>query len=783
MAPLASIPEANTSLYGTHAASRRPRSRVVFLARQPGPQRISIRRQFFAGRRRPNNDACAEPPKLQRAARASTPDKDTSPSRTSKISESPSWSNISSSKATGARMSERIDNSESSFDYESFPQPPSNNVSSYNEQTNPDNMSQCAVSRPVLKPPLALSQRKLLFPNPMGPSSIRRSLADAASNIVSPSKHTSVDAELVEAVSRAIAQQLRLVSSIKYPKRDTSQPSSSAKGRYGRVSGTSSHNHALNRFTQDLEAYADRTAVKGKKANLASTSPPSTTTFQTVSALMPFRSELRAAGLAVTSKDQGRLQPRGIRAGSRRRLVKRRQPPRVAGQFHPSQVDGNGGGVDPSQSTEISFAASQEVDEFRYALIDEAPVRKKNKKKKRSPRKKRPKHHCLPCFTKEDEFNTDQEWAHFRTPISKPNKTPQKKASMEALRPPLGIQGQPRQPGHSGPPGKLVEQVDSASQSPGYAISHKVEVSARPAPTKTPYELGSRPNFITTGRRYSMTLPKISVQRENGTVHQRPKKTQINGIIAGHTQKSDKGLVHLYGVYQASSLEDNHQKRQPQPDQKHTCRNCREEDPPGKHPSDQSVVVGNNGPNTVPAASQIQADGALLETGQSDSQPKKPDGTRRKSRHRPSRGRRNRRRPVSQYDPYHLGICCPSIRGIPAKAIARPNIPRRTSSIRGSMDSPDVDFDDREISDRDVLRGLHVAASAACNEEVDAFVRNRTGLRVRRFLADLMVLETLTAALPGEGQDQHARRRRAEMRKLKQQVRRSREIVMTGGLI
>jgi hypothetical protein len=150
---------------------------------------------------------------------------------------------------------------------------------------------------------------------------------------------------------------------------------------------------------------------------------------------------------------------------------------------------------------------------------------------------------------------------------------------------------------------------------------------------------------------------------------------------------------------------------------------------------------------------------------------------------RPLRPVRSKKKPVPEYDPYHIGICCPKSRGVPTKLTARPNIPRRTSSIQGSNDSLDVDFDDREISDRDVLRGLHVAASAACNEEIDAFVRNKTGLRIRRFLADLMALETLTAVRPGEDGEQHARRRRLEMRKLKQQVRRSREVFMAGGLI
>ncbi|PTB37008.1 hypothetical protein M441DRAFT_109581, partial [Trichoderma asperellum CBS 433.97] len=101
----------------------------------------------------------------------------------------------------------------------------------------------------------------------------------------------------------------------------------------------------------------------------------------------------------------------------------------------------------------------------------------------------------------------------------------------------------------------------------------------------------------------------------------------------------------------------------------------------------------------------------------------------------------------------------------------------RTSSIPESFSTAEDDREgDSGVMDRDVLRGLHIAASAACDEEVDTFVRNKTGLRLRRFLADLMVLETLRDVRPEEGEGQGARRRRSTLRKLKQQVRRSREI-------
>ncbi|PTB69826.1 hypothetical protein BBK36DRAFT_1110022, partial [Trichoderma citrinoviride] len=102
----------------------------------------------------------------------------------------------------------------------------------------------------------------------------------------------------------------------------------------------------------------------------------------------------------------------------------------------------------------------------------------------------------------------------------------------------------------------------------------------------------------------------------------------------------------------------------------------------------------------------------------------------------------------------------------------------RTSSIRESVPTSEDDRqgDDGRVTDRDVLRGLHIAASAACDEEVDAFVRNKTGLRLRRFLADLMVLETLRDGDSDQGQGQGARRKRATLRHLKQQVRRSRQV-------
>lgn len=95
----------------------------------------------------------------------------------------------------------------------------------------------------------------------------------------------------------------------------------------------------------------------------------------------------------------------------------------------------------------------------------------------------------------------------------------------------------------------------------------------------------------------------------------------------------------------------------------------------------------------------------------------------------------------------------------------------KDASQQSSSSAPSSSgYADRDIADRDVLRGLHIAISAACDEEVDAWIQQKTGVRIRRFLADLRAFETLDdEKQTGPSQDR-ARKRRAESRKLKAQI-------------
>ncbi|KAE9578870.1 hypothetical protein CGMCC3_g5234 [Colletotrichum fructicola] len=98
---------------------------------------------------------------------------------------------------------------------------------------------------------------------------------------------------------------------------------------------------------------------------------------------------------------------------------------------------------------------------------------------------------------------------------------------------------------------------------------------------------------------------------------------------------------------------------------------------------------------------------------------------------------------------------------------------KNTESSISTYSSLSTERDDRDIDDRDVLRGLNIAISAACDEEVDAWIRQKTGVRIRRFLADLRAFETLAEEDEEDPKHERSRIRRTESRKLQAQIRQS----------
>ncbi|KAM3503880.1 hypothetical protein MY10362_003911 [Beauveria mimosiformis] len=522
---------------------------------------------------------------------------------------------------------------------------------------------------------------------------------DGANDPPSSPNRTSVDSALVDAITRNIVQQLRAASVGHSGRHRTDK---NAQADRSSLSRTSSQQEAVDRFASDLRQYAKS---RTRKETTIPTKQ-SAATLRTVSALMPFRSEFELAGLAVTSKEQANRIDSYIT-----KAVEARAPPEAgsSGKPHhrkpalrgPSQIDGfDDTGPSDSPNTEISFAPSNGMNEWRYAMIDEVPKKKKGAKANTG---KRTKRHCLHCFDHSPSTVTEEGRAH-------PRKLPTAPVPKfhGGIGPPPPVPPPPVPPQRPPRPEVGLFDVEPARGPPA---SQEIPSSENHA--LSPKMLPSRP-----GNKDKKKAPNIArrrspcpldlVEQSGGSPSKKKRLSPKRRIPHETTSKQYDRTLH-----QATPID-------------------------------------------LKAAVEEAMNGTKNDNFTSSKRPELRDDLAD-----------------------HISICCRSSRGVPSRANARPNIPRRTSSMSRFMFSREIDFDDREITDRDVLRGLHIAASAACDEEVDAFVRNQTGLRIRRFLADLMTLETL-AVNPPVDKKQWARQRRADMRRLKQQMRRSYEINRIG---
>ena len=191
--------------------------------------------------------------------------------------------------------------------------------------------------------------------------------ADVFGGTSTTENSSNMNNELVEAISRNIAQQLQLLSIkdesplTKYTHKKKVSPTSDSLDNESR---TPSQKEALDRFTQELCQYAEQSGAKGKLPMFTPTPPQSGASLRTVAALLPFRSEFKAAGLAITSKDQAtHPSPRG-----KPRATKTTASKPSPKQPHLVQVDS--ATRCPSSSIEIPFPAVEDMDEWRYAMVD-----------------------------------------------------------------------------------------------------------------------------------------------------------------------------------------------------------------------------------------------------------------------------------------------------------------------------------------------------------------------------------------------------------------------------
>ncbi|RSL81097.1 hypothetical protein BHE90_007631 [Fusarium euwallaceae] len=219
------------------------------------------------------------------------------------------------------------------------------------------------------------------------------STGDATCEVSTP-RPLDINYQLVEAISRNIAQQLQMLSiknEDQIEQHNLTKDGSTVTDGCDNESRTPSQREALDRFTQELHRYAEQSGAKNKLPVFTPTPPHSGATVHTVSALLPFRSEFTAARLAVTSKDQAGPISSPTKRGRLR--AAKTQPSRFHSKRpHPGQLDRNEGCQ--SSSTEISFTAAPDMDDWRYALVDQVPPQGQRS----APDEQVPESPCVPCL-------------------------------------------------------------------------------------------------------------------------------------------------------------------------------------------------------------------------------------------------------------------------------------------------------------------------------------------------------------------------------------------------
>lgn len=236
-------------------------------------------------------------------------------------------------------------------------------------------------------------------------------LLDGTADFVSASKHASIDSALVEAISRSVCQQLRLFNAISKNNQDKVAARASKEApasRHQDHSQVPNKSNSLQRLSGRRHGQPQAAINSRQRKNPLATPAKSNISLHTVSPLLPFRPEFRAAGLAVTSKDQKRNFPTYIaklissKSSRKQKGQARGKQPKV------SRFDGfDEQDSSPSSMSALSFAASQDMDEWRYALIEEAPVRKQKRRPNKA--KKKSKRHWFSCFPKDEESVSDGE--------------------------------------------------------------------------------------------------------------------------------------------------------------------------------------------------------------------------------------------------------------------------------------------------------------------------------------------------------------------------------------
>ncbi|KAH8675492.1 hypothetical protein BX600DRAFT_493990 [Xylariales sp. PMI_506] len=503
-------------------------------------------------------------------------------------------------------------------------------------------------------------------------------------------------------------------------------------------SRTSSRRRALNRFSRQLERYAAAANVAGKLPVMTPTDSDEKVSLQTIKPLLPYVKEFEAAGLAVTSEQQ-------------------RPRPNPDDTYLDGQFDKNSDSSSTSSGSLVQFTPPDGI--LRTYPEQSSPVKKNNRGEGKT---------RLPWLRKRDSLDKNEPTVQStdfcnsfplnRSDPVEDNPKPLINAS-SVLCAPLRISLLTRHRERClDPKGKLARALPPKPQCRPYTRVMTKRPCQNPDRKVNQHDVFSsqrfqgsreitRPQLPRPTKVIDKRYPMPSTRRTRISGDQRRRQfssraSSKNSIAAGLThQKTDVApelpFTWKHAVSNASSLEralniaakrvDELEAELLRPkimaDATNLPREQRVERKSPNHPH-HPLLTKQSCPRYKEHRAPTIAARSLLVDQSPYPPPKYPAP-------KPPRGS------VS----HHTGMRPDSMLQTGTK--------QPVSELETVLSDLDCFFssDDEVINDRDVLQGLQVAVRAAADDLYDALVQKRTGLRIRRFLANLKFIDIFDGEL------------------------------------
>lgn len=539
-------------------------------------------------------------------------------------------------------------------------------------------------------------------------------------------KRHSIDSLLVDAIAKTMVEQLRLHSVVSSHTSTSKSAQLSSDSRKD-SSRTPSQRQALDRFVKELQRYADNVNAAGRFPIATPAPSKSPATLRTVSALLPYRPEFRSAGLAVTSHDQVQRNSHAATHLPDRHKYRRKIPPRPLHEIN--AMDGKQDTLS-LPSTEVDFADPNTVNVWRRALIEHVPSRRHayvlETDDSSAPG-------CLPCLSPKHVLRETEELI--------PNA---ETAGPNVSQPVPGAEGQPR-----------TRRVTSQSKRTtglrpkGFSVPRTVKLPS----DECHHRNQTNPSCNLRPTRQLQLYPKVSIPTSPT-----PQRTRTGDQEP--PLPLQRGLQNSTEPPRAGGIE------MPVPLRLF----------PKIVPNTQRLAQKWHQARISPAPTESVRVATVQPMPQTDGRSKKRLGHKSFA---PSGKTAMAKQEIAQHDhgpwPYPAHDPQPRPRGC-GVALWPPRIPSRKSSKRQLRSTPNIVPDNASVFDGDVLRGLCIATTAACDKATAEFLHEKTGVHIRRFLAELIHYDHLTQGHPRDTVEERKRRRRSQIRMLKQQVRMSQEL-------